>query len=95
MLKRPKGPDSFRGRVKGKVRERVTGCTISSWTSFWLVGDEDRVMFQESQSSTFWFQPVWGLRAGGQHAVNLFYLVRVLVSAKQLKDMAQDILYST
>ena len=31
-------------------------------------------MFWESQSSTFWFQPVWGLRAGGQHAVNFLHL---------------------
>ena len=51
-------------------------------------------MFQESQSSTFWFQPVWGLHAGGEHAVNFFHMVGVLVSAKQLKDMAQDIIYS-
>ena len=52
------------------------------------------VMFQESQSSTFLFQLIWGLHAGGQHAVNLFHLVEVSVSAKQLKDMAQDIIYS-
>lgn len=45
------------------------------------------VMFQESQSSIFWFQLVWG-----QHAVNFVYLVGVLVSAKQHKDMAQDII---
>ena len=51
-------------------------------------------MFQESPSSTFWFQPVWDLRAGGQHAVNFFHLVGVLVSIKQLKDMTQDFIYS-
>ena len=51
-------------------------------------------MFQESQSSAFWFQLVWGLRAGGQHASNFFHLVGVLVSAKQHKGMAQDITYS-
>ena len=50
-------------------------------------------MLWESQSSTFWFQPAWGLRAGDQHAVNFLHLVRVLVSAKQLKDMAQGIIY--
>ena len=52
------------------------------------------MMFQESQSSTFWFQPVCGLRAGGEHAVNSLHLVEVLVSAKQLKGMVQDIIYS-
>lgn len=31
---------------------------------------------------------------GGQHAANFFHLVGVLVSAQQLKDMAQDIIYS-
>ena len=34
----------------------------------------DRVMFLESQSSSFWFQWTWGLHAGGQHAINFFYL---------------------
>ena len=29
---------------------------------------------KESASSTFWFQPVWGLCAGGQHAVNFSHL---------------------
>ena len=36
---------------------------------------------------------IWGLPAGGQHAVNLFYLARALVPAK-LKDIAQEIIYS-
>ena len=45
------------------------------------------VMFQESQSSIFWFQLVWG-----QHAVNFVYLVGVLVSAKQLKNVHQSLL---
>ena len=35
-----------------------------------------------------------GACAGDQHAINFFHLVEVLVSAKQLKDMAQDIIYS-
>ena len=50
-------------------------------------------MFLESLSSTFWFQPIWGLCTGGQHIVSFFYLMGVLISAKQLKDMAQDIIY--
>ena len=33
------------------------------------------------------FQPVRGLCACGQHAVNFFHLVGVLISAKQLKDI--------
>jgi len=51
-------------------------------------------MFQETQSSTFWFQPVWGLHSGDQHAVNFLHLVRGLISAKQAKDMSQDTIYS-
>ena len=43
-----------------------------------------------STSLTFWFQPVWGLRACGQHAVNFFYLVGVSVSAKQLKGHGSE-----
>ena len=50
-------------------------------------------MFLESQLLVCWLQPVWGLCAGGQHAVNFFYLVGNLLSAKQLKDMPQDIIY--
>ena len=37
---------------------------------------------------------VWGLCAGAQHAVNFLYLGRGLASAKQLKVMAQDVIYS-
>ena len=41
MFQRPKLPVGFQGRVfKGEVRERATGCLISSWTFFWLVGGE-------------------------------------------------------
>ena len=40
----------------------------------------------ESASSTFWFQPVWGVCACGQHVVNFSHLVEVSVSVKQLKD---------
>ena len=45
----------------------------------------------ESASSIFRFQPVWVLRACGQHAVNLSHLVGVSVSAKQLKDIVMCI----
>lgn len=45
-------------------------------------------MFWESQSSTFWFQLLWGLLDCVQHAVNFFQQVGLLVSAKELKNMA-------
>ena len=53
------------------------------------------MMILESLSLNFWFQPIWGLRADGQHAVNFFHLVELLVFAKPLKDMAQDLIYSS
>lgn len=79
---------------KDGVREKVKGCVISLCTSLvgWRRGNG--VVAQESQSSAFRFQPVWGLRAGGQHAANFFHLVGVVVSAKQLKNMSQDIINS-
>lgn len=41
MLKRPKLPKGFQGRdFKGKLKERVAECLISSWIFFWLVGGE-------------------------------------------------------
>lgn len=36
----------------------------------------DRVLFWEAESSVLQFQPVLGLRSGGHHAVNFFYLAR-------------------
>ena len=53
------------------------------------------MVFQESQLSVLWLQQVWGLHAGGQHAVSFLHLVRVLVSAKQLKNIAQGMIYSS
>ena len=49
----------------------------------------------ESTPSTFCFLLIWGWHAGGQHIVNFFLLVQVLVSAKQLKDMTQNIVCSS
>ena len=41
VLKRPKLPSGSQARVfKGNIGVRVAGCVISSWTFFWLVGDE-------------------------------------------------------
>ena len=55
------------------------------------------MVFLESLSSVFWFQPVWSLCTGGQHAVNFLHLVVVgfLISSKQVKNMCQDNIYST
>ena len=53
---------------------------IGWWGSKWALA-----------SSTFWFQPVWGLHACGQQTVNFSHLVGVSVSAKQLKDIVMCI----
>lgn len=94
-LKRPDLPKgSFQGRVL-KVSVGGEGCRglISLWTLFWRVGGK-RETFGESASPTSWFQPVCGLWACRLHSVNSSHLAGVLVSAKQLEDMAQDIIYS-
>ena len=41
----------------------------------------------------FWFQPVWGLRACGQHVGTILHLGGVLVSAEQLKDTCHIVMY--
>ena len=72
---------------KDRVRERVQGmwsahgCS-SDWLMMW--GN------QESASSTFWFQQVWGLHACGQHTVKFFHLVGVSVSRKQLRRYCSE-----
>ena len=43
------------------------------------------------RESPFWFQLVSGLCACGQYAVHFFHLLKVSVSAKQLKGMAQEV----
>lgn len=94
-LKRPDLPKgSFQGRVlKVSVGGRVVGGLISLWMLFWRVGGK-RETFGESASPTFSFQPVCSLWACSLHSVNFFHLAGVLVSAKQLEDMPQDIIYS-
>ena len=42
-------------------------------------------------SSVLRLQLVWGLPARGRHAVNFFHLVRVLVSAEQLRNVHQTL----
>ena len=39
----------------------------------------------EPASSTFWFQPVWGLHACGQHTVDLLEPVEASAPVKQLQ----------
>lgn len=51
-------------------------------------------MVQESQPSAFWLPSAWGLRAGGQLAINFLHLAGILVSAQQLRGMTQDIICS-
>ena len=41
VLRRPELSNGFQGKVfKDRMRGRVAGCMISSWTFFWLVGGE-------------------------------------------------------
>lgn len=89
-LKRPELPNGSRGSVfQGQVRRRVLGSRISSHSVFSLVdGEVNRVIFQESAFNLI--PMVWGLSACDQHAINFFHLMGGLVSAKQLKDMAQN-----
>ena len=63
----------------------------SSLIGWWWV---NTVMFLESQPSALWFHLLQGLCACRQHAVNFFHLVGVLVSAQQLKNVAQNIICS-
>lgn len=97
MLKRPKLPKGFQGRdFKGKLKERVAegeGCRMpDQLMDIFLVGwwRGNWVVFSELTVSTFWFWLVWVLPVCGHH---FFHLMGILVSIKQLKDMAQNIIY--
>ena len=90
--KDPNSPMAFRqGFLKTVIGERVVGCVTSSWTLFWLVGNS--VMFPESRSSTFWFQPVWGLRACDQHVVTILHLDGGLSFSRTTQSMHQIVIY--
>ena len=88
VLKKPKLPEDFQGNVfKDMVRERDCGVCdqlVDILLIGWWWGN------RESTSSTFWFQPVWSLRACGQHTVKFFHLLEVSVSAKQLKGFGSE-----
>ena len=72
----------FLGNVCGE------GCSVHDFLLIgWWWGN--RVVFQESPSSTFWFQPVWGF----SHSYHLPPGWGVLVSVKQLKGMCQIVMY--
>ena len=65
--------------------------TCSSLIGWWW---GNSMMFLEFQPSTLWLHSLQGLCACRQHAVKFFRLVGVWVSAKQLKNVAQNIIYS-
>ena len=44
----------------------------------------------ESASSTFWFQPVWGLHACGQHPVDVFFPVGALAPVRELQGHSAE-----
>ena len=50
--------------------------------------------YWESTSSAFWLQRLWHPHACGEPTGNFFHLVGVLVSEKQLKGTARNIIYS-
>ena len=88
VLKRPQIPSGFQGKVfKNTVKEGVCGC-VDKLMDILVMGCWWGNL--ESTSLTFWFQLVWGLCACGQHRVNLFRLVRVSISAEQLKGHGSE-----
>ena len=76
--------NSFIGKIWGE------GCRVRD---FLLIGLWWGNKGDVSGISTFWFQPVWGLHACGQHEVTILHLVGVLVSTEQLKDMHEIVIY--
>ena len=65
--------DGFQTMVKYSIgRGSQDTHMISSWTFFWLVGDE--VTDDVLGISAFWFQAVWGLCACSQHVVTIYHL---------------------
>ena len=90
-LTEPKLPDRLQGRV---FISRMWGesCRVCD---FLLIGwwGGARVVFRESQSSAFWFQPVWGLCAGAQPEMTIFHLgVGGLAPVEKLRDLYQVVL---
>ena len=83
MLKRPKVPDRLQGRVFTDKTwgegSRASDLPLTGWC--W----SNRVPFQESQLSAFWFQRAWGPCASIQPEVTILYLDGALVPVEQLR----------
>ena len=91
MLKRPELPGGFQGNVfKDGEGEGCRMCDqlMDVLLTGWWGGN------QESASPARQFLVPWGLHVYGQFATNFFHLVGVSVSAKQLKDLAQNVINS-
>ena len=95
VFKRPKVPHGFQGRVfKDRVREGDFGVPdqlmaillIGWWGGNW--SQHHQLSYSNSLIQTFLSKlSYWRLCACGQHRVKFFQLVRVSVSAKQLKGI--------
>lgn len=100
MLKRPLAYTPlqliFRGFFKGNISGEGLRCIVSLWTSFWLVGSE----------VTGWhFGHINHQFSGSNHSGVYVFVISmqsisstqegILVSTKLLKDMQQNIIYST
>ena len=94
-LKSPQLPDGFQEEFlkarweRGSQGAWSTGARFSDWLMVKSQGHISR-----SSIISLLFPKAWGLCADGLCAVNCLILVGVLVSAKQLEDLTQDIIYS-
>ena len=80
--KDPKSPVTFsRGFFKIVWRHAISSCSI-----LYSLDGEVTDVVSGLLIAVFWFELVWGLRAGGQHAVNVFILLGFLGSVKQRYD---------
>ena len=72
----------FKGKIRGVCCRACDQFVHNSLTDWWR---GDRIMIWnvlESQSPTFWFQPLWGLHADDLHEVHFSHLVWALVFTK-------------
>lgn len=96
MFKRPRPHGGLqRGAVKGRVRKRVASCVISCGlpSDCWRWGN--RVLFSGISMIDLWIPTILGSMGWWSHAANFFHLMGVLSICKQLKYMAEDIIYRT
>ena len=93
MLKRPELPEGFQGKVfKDRVKERVVGYVISSWTFFLLVGGEV-IRRQHHQPSGSNWSGVYMLVGSIQLTSPTWWGFQNLQNSS--KDRAQNIIYSS